>query len=291
MSFLLLPFMQRALIAAILIGVSAPAVGIFLVQRRMALMGDGIGHVAFAGVGLGVLLGTSPVLTAVLVSIAGAVAIEVVRARGKASGDVALSILFYGGLATGVVLIGLSPAGSANIQTYLFGSILTVSRSDIVVIAVLATVVLLVTITMRRALFAVCQDEEFAKVSGLPVAFLNVTLAVTAALTVTVAMRVVGLLLVSALLVLPVAAAQQVTKSFFATFVVAIVLGVTVTTSGVLLAYPINVGPGALIVIMAILVFAIFGTVKSLRRPRRSRVGGSPTVLARAASPVDGAAQ
>lgn len=291
MSFLLLPFMQRALIAAILIGVSAPAVGIFLVQRRMALMGDGIGHVAFAGVGLGVLLGTSPVLTAVLVSIAGAVAIEVVRARGKASGDVALSILFYGGLATGVVLIGLSPAGSANIQTYLFGSILTVSRSDIVVIAVLASVVLLVTITMRRALFAVCQDEEFAKVSGLPVAFLNVTLAVTAALTVTVAMRVVGLLLVSALLVLPVAAAQQVTKSFFATFVVAIVLGVTVTTGGVLLAYPIDVGPGALIVIMAILVFAVFGTVKTLRRTRRSGEDDDPHVPAGATRPVDGAAQ
>ncbi|MBA3524136.1 MAG: metal ABC transporter permease [Geodermatophilaceae bacterium] len=273
MSYLSLSFIQYALVAAVLVGLAAPSVGIYLVQRRMALMGDGIGHVALTGVAAGFLLGTSPVLTAVVVSAVGATIIEVLRSRGRASGDVALAMLFYGGIAGGVLLISLQPGGNANLLTYLFGSILTVTPQDLVTIGVLAVVVLSVTVGLRRSLFSVCQDEEFAKVSGLPVRTLNVLLAVTAALTVTVAMRVVGLLLVSALLVVPVAAAQQLTRGFAATMAAAMAIGVAVSVGGVLASYPLDVGPGALIVVMAIGVFALASLVAGLR----SRFVQAPT--------------
>lgn len=271
MSYLALPFIQKALIAAVLVGLAAPAVGTYLVQRRLALMGDGLGHVALTGVALGFLLGTSPVLTAVIVAALGAVAIELVRAHGKASGDVALAMLFYGGIAGGVLLISLEPGGNTNLLTYLFGSILTVDTQDLVTIGVLAAAVLVVAVGLRRQLFSVCQDEEFARVSGLPVQLLNIVLAVTAALTVTVAMRVVGLLLVSALLVVPVAAAQQLTRGFAATMATAMGIGVLVAVGGVLVSYPLDVGPGSLIVVLAIAVFGVTSLVSAVltRRVRQ----------------------
>src|SRR5689334_23991690 len=180
MSFLEFEFMQRALVAAVLVGAAAPAIGTFLVQRRLSLMGDGIGHIAITGVALGLLTGTAPVLTAVLVAVAGATAIELVRARGKASGDVALALLFYGGIAGGVLLIGLAGQGAATLNTYLFGSLTTVSSSDLYVVVGLAVTVLVIAIGLGPQLFAVCQDEEFARVTGLRVQLLNLLIAVMA---------------------------------------------------------------------------------------------------------------
>jgi zinc transport system permease protein len=228
-----LEFMQRALIAGLLTGLSAPAIGTYLVQRRLSLMGDGIGHIAITGVALGLLTGTAPVLTAVIVAIVGATAIELVRARGKASGDVALALLFYGGIAGGVLLIGLAGQGASTLNTYLFGSLTTVSPSDLYVVVGLAVAVLVVAIGLGPQLFAVCQDEEFARVTGLRVQLLNLVIAVMAAVTVTVAMRTVGLLLVSALMVVPVATAQQITRSFRSTFVTACVIGVVACLAGI----------------------------------------------------------
>ncbi|MGY1435646.1 metal ABC transporter permease [Streptomyces reniochalinae] len=262
-------FMQRALLAALLVGIAAPAVGIYLVQRRQAIMGDGIGHVALTGVALGFLLNSNPVWMAVLVSSLGAVAMELIRWYGKARGDIALAMLFYGGMAGGVMIINLAPNGSnANLTTYLFGSITTVSAEDIVAIVGLSVFVLLVSLGLRRQLFAICQDEEFARVTGLPVRLLNLLLAVTAAVTVTVAMRVVGLLLVSALMVIPVAAAQQATRGFAATLGLSVGFGVVVTLSGTVTSYYVDVPPGASIVVLAIV---LFGVVTALAAPLARR--------------------
>ena len=264
-------FMQRALVAALLVGLAAPAVGVFLVQRRLALMGDGIGHVALTGVALGFLLGTAPVLTAVVVATVGAVVIELVRQQGRTSGDVALALMFYGGIAGGVLLIGLSDNGTnANLLAYLFGSLTSVTPADVVVIGALSSGLLLVLLAVGREMFAVCHDEEFARVAGLPVRTLNVLLAVLAAVTVTVAMRVVGLLLVSALMVVPVAAAQQVVRGFRATVVLALSLGVLSALAGVTGSYYADTPPGALIVVVALGLFAVAGAAGTvLRRVRR----------------------
>ncbi|MYS87244.1 metal ABC transporter permease [Embleya scabrispora] len=272
MTILDFPFMQRALLAALLVGMAAPAVGVYLVQRRQAFMGDGIGHVALTGVGLGFLLSTSPVWTAVLTASVGAVLIELIRERNRVSGDVALSVLFYGGIAGGVMLINLAPEGSnANLQSYLFGSLTSVSPEDIRIITVLAVAVLAVTLGLRRALFTVCQDEDFARVTGLPVRALNLLLAVTAAVTVTVAMRVVGLLLVSALMVVPVAVAQQLSRTFSMTAALSIVVGVLVSVSGTALTYYVDAPPGATIVLLAIALFVLVGVLATPLNRRRAR--------------------
>ncbi|MGI5482888.1 metal ABC transporter permease [Streptomyces lavendofoliae] len=273
MEILQLAFMQRALLAAVLVGITAPAVGIYLVQRRQALMGDGIGHVAMTGVGLGFLLSTNPVWMAAAVSVAGAITMELIRAYGRTRGDIALALLFYGGMAGGVMLINLSPTGSnANLNSYLFGSLSTVSEEDVTAICVLAAFVILVTLGLRRQLFAVSQDEEFARVTGLPVRALNLLIAVTAAVTVTVAMRVVGLLLVSALMVVPVAAAQQLARSFRMTFTLAVLIGTGVTLAGTATSYYQDVPPGATIVLLAIAVFVVLTGLAAPLARRRARV-------------------
>lgn len=270
------PYMQRALIAAVIIGLAAPAIGVYLVQRRLSLIGDGIGHVALTGVGVGLLTGTSPVFTAVLVSIAGAVGVELIRERGRTSGDLALAMLFYGGIAGGVLLVGLSDDSSTSLMQYLFGSLLTTSAEDLWVIGGLGAAVVTAMLVLRPALFALCNDEEYAKVSGLPVRTLNILLAVTTALTVTIAMRTVGLLLVSALMVVPVAAAQQVTRGFRSTMTLGIVIGVGAAAGGVLVSAEADTAPGATTVLLALAVFV--GTAlggAALRRFRR-RGGDSP---------------
>ncbi|MGF1426018.1 metal ABC transporter permease [Kitasatospora sp. LaBMicrA B282] len=285
-------FMRRALLAALLVGALAPAVGSYLVQRRQALIGDGIGHVALTGVGLGLVFRTSPVWMAVLVCVLAAVVMELVRARGHQRGDLALAMLFYGGMACGRLLISKAPAagGSAgSLDGYLWGSILAVDTGDLVTIAVLGALVLAVTLGLRRQLFAVCQDEEFARVTGVPVRLLNLLLAVLAAVTVTVAMRVVGLLLVSALMVVPVAAAQLLTRSFRATQVLAIGLGVAVSLGGVVTSYQADVPPGSAIVLLAIAVFALLGALAAPLARRRHRRTPGPGPVRPELGPAPGA--
>jgi zinc transport system permease protein len=275
-------FMIRALIGALIIGLAAPALGIYLVQRRLSLIGDGIGHVALTGVGVGLLLQQSPVLTAVIVSVIGAIGVELVRERGRTSGDLALALLFYGGIAGGVVLVGLSDSNSGNLVQYLFGSLITTTRGDVVVIAVLGVAVLVAMLALRQALFAVCHDEEYAKVSGLPVRTLNLLLAVMTAVTVTIAMRTVGLLLVSALMVVPVAAAQQVTRGFRTTMAAAMLIGVVAAAAGVTVSGEVDTPPGATIVILAIAVFLAITVGSTLWRALRRRL---PDPLQRAEPP------
>jgi ABC-type Mn2+/Zn2+ transport system permease subunit len=263
-------FMRIALVMAVLIGLTAPAIGTFIVQRRLALLGDGIGHVALTGVGLGLLTSTSPILGAVIVSALGAVAIEVLRARSRTGGDVALALLFYGGLSGGVILTSLSSGTGSGLQAYLFGSIASVSRGDLYVVMGLAVAVLAIVALFGRELFLLCQDEEVARASGLPVRFLSLLIAVTAAVTVVIAMRAIGLLLVSALMVVPVAAAQQVTRGFRSTMLLAMAIGVLSAVAGLVGSFEYSVPPGPSIVMFAMTVFvaAVLGGILMRRRGR-----------------------
>lgn len=270
-----LPFMQRALIAALFTGLAAPAVGTFLVQRRMALMGDGLGHVAVTGVAIGLVTGLAPTWTAVAAAVLGAIAIELIRERGNAGGDLALALLFYGGLAGGVFVTGIGAESTSRLQQYLFGSITSISSADVAVTVALALVLLALTLGLSPQLFAVAHDREFAQVSGLNVRAYNLLVAVLAAVTVTVAMRTVGLLLVSALMVVPVATAQQLTRSFRATLVAALGVGVLSAVGGLTLAaaasYRADVAPGAAIVLLSLLIFVATWPLGTWLR-RRQRV-------------------
>ena len=251
-------FMQHALLAALLVGLAAPMVGVFLVQRRLSLIGDGMGHVALAGVAVGVFTHQAPVLTALVFAVVAAVGIELVRAHGRTSGDVALAVMFYGGIALGVVVFSMSKDGTpTNLDSYLFGSISTTTNTDLMVFAVLAVVVVGLTWALRPRLFAVANDEEYARATGLRVTALNITLAVLTAVTVVVSMRVVGLLLISALMIVPNATAQLVAGSFRSAIRIAVVIGAFCAVGGVTTSYYVNTPPGGTIVLMAIALFLV----------------------------------
>lgn len=275
-----LPFMQRALVAAVFTGLSAPVVGTYLVQRRLSLMGDGLGHVAVTGVALGLLTNTSPTWTAVVVAVLGAALIELIRERGHANGDVALALLFYGGLAGGVLLTGIGGQSTSTLQEYLFGSITTIGIGDVIVTTVLAVVVLLIGVGLSPQLFAASQDQEVAQVSGLPVRAYNLLVAVLGAVSVTVAMRTVGLLLVSALMVVPVAASQQLARSFRSTLFGAMAVGTFASLGGLVISafasYQATVAPGPTIVLLALTCFAVAWPIGTLLRRRQRLVEPFP---------------
>ncbi|WP_249225462.1 metal ABC transporter permease [Nocardioides alcanivorans] len=266
--------MIRAMFAAVFTGLSAPIVGTYLVQRRLSLMGDGLGHVAVTGVALGLLTNTSPTWTAVIVAILGAVLIEVIRERGNGGGDVALALLFYGGIAGGVLITGIAGQSASRLQEFLFGSITTISVEDVWVTMALAAVVMVIGLGFGPQLFAVAQDQEYAKVSGLNVRAYNLLLAVLAAVTVTVAMRTVGLLLVSALMIVPVAATQQIMRSFKATLYGAMAVGLVSSVGGLLIAAwasfeVAGVSPGPTIVLLSLALFALTWPLGAYLRHRR----------------------
>jgi zinc transport system permease protein len=246
-----LEFMRHAFGAGIVIGLLAPAVGFFLVQRRLSLIGDGIGHVAFAGVAIGYLLNLPLVLTALVVSVVGALSIETLRVHRRAAGDQALALVFYTGIAGGVVLVSAAGALNVNLFQFLFGSILTVTTHDLWVIAVLGAVSLVAIALLFRPLVAVVVDEEAARVAGLPVAALNVLTAVLAAVTIAVSMRVVGILLIAALMVLPVIAAGRLAWSMRSTVVLAMAIGLGSVLAGITIAYYADLPPGGTTVLVA----------------------------------------
>lgn len=280
MSLLTDPLVQRMLLVALLVGLAAPIVGTYLVQRRMALLGDGIGHVALAGVAAGWLAGswanfaqrdTLAVPGAILFAIVAAAIIERMRSQGTTGADVVMAIMFYGGIASGVLLIGAAGGTNANLLGYLFGSIATVGWTDVWVTAVLAIVILAVGLGLRQALFAVTHDQEFAFSIGLPVRALNMVVAVLAAVTITVAMRVVGVLLVSALMILPVAIAQLITRSFSHTMWLAMGIGAVLCLTGVGVTLEHDLQPGALIVVLGVGVFVAVSIVTAALRRRTRR--------------------
>lgn len=265
-----LPFFQRALVAALLSGLLAPSVGTYIVQKRLSLLGDGLGHVAIMGVGLAMLTGVAPLPVAVVTAIVGAVVVELLRQSGKASGDLGLAILFYGGLASGVLMAGIAGQGAGGLSSFLFGSLTSVTPSDIVVIVVLAVLMLVLMIGLAPRLFAVSVDEEYSRVLGLNVRVLNLLIVVLAAVAITISMRTVGLLLISALMVIPVAAAQQCFVSFRNAFFGAMGIGVVSALLGTFASFFFDTATGATIVVTAIVLLALawcFG--RFIKRPDR----------------------
>jgi zinc transport system permease protein len=269
MSILEYDFMRYAFAAGAVVGLLAPAVGFFLVQRRMSLIGDGIGHVAFAGVAAGYLLGISPVGTALVTAVIGAVAIEWLRSKHRTAGDQALALLFYTGIAAGVVMISAAGALDANLFSFLFGSILTVTRGDLVLVVVLGAAGLALIGTLYRALLAASLDEDGARVAGVPVGLLNIALAALAAVTIAVSMRIVGILLIAALMVLPVIAASRIAWSVRSAMLLAMAIGVGSVFAGLTISYYADLAPGGAIVLVAAGCFALAQVVQtlSLRAP------------------------
>ena len=246
-----LEFMRIAFAVGAVVGVLAPAVGFFLVERQQSLVGDGLGHVAFAGVAAGYLLGISPVLTALAFAVVGALAIEWLRTRGGTAGDQALALVFYTGIALGIVLVSAADRLDVGLFQFLFGSILTVTWSDLWVVLALGLGSLAAIAILYRGLVGAVLDEEGSRVAGVRVGLMNTTVAVLAALTVGISMRIVGILLIAALMVLPVIAAQRVAWSLRSTLGLAMVFGLVSVLAGLTLSYYGDLPPGGTIVLLA----------------------------------------
>lgn len=248
-------FMLRAFAAGITIGMIAPSIGCFLVAKRYALIADSLAHVSLAGVAIGVVLFVNPILSALGVAVLVALVIEKLRMGRLLSGEVALAIFLSSGLAVAVVLIGLAKNVHIDLFSYLFGSITTVSSQDLWIILPLGAAVLAFIALLYKELAYLAFDDESARVSGLPTKFLNQSLVLLAAVTVVLSLRIVGGLLIGALMVIPVAAAMQVSRSFRQTIFYSMALGLVAVIAGLFASFYLNTAAGGTIVLISLLSF------------------------------------
>ncbi len=253
--FLQYDFMIRALIAALAISILAPLVGIFLVVRRYSMLADTLAHVSLLGIAASSLFGVHPVAGALFASCLAALGMEKVKQNGILLGESILALFLSGSLALAVILFGLTRGLNANIVSYLFGSITTVNASDVWIIACFGMAVLCITLILFKRFFLVSFDENLSRASGLRVHALNNVLMILAAITVSLAMKIVGILLVGALMVIPVITAIQYKKSFAYTTVLAILISVISAVSGLILSFYFDLPSGGVIVAITLLFF------------------------------------
>ncbi len=250
-------FMQRALAAGIITGVVCAVVGTFIVLKGLSFMGAGIAHSSFGGVALGILTGINPVITAVIFCLCTGLGIGVISRKGKLKEDTAVGIFFVSTMALGILFIGMMKSYTTDLFGYLFGSILAVTGQDIWIIVILGVVEIIIIGLFYKELFFITYDEEMAEVTGLPAKFLFYLLLSFISLTVVISIKIVGIILVSALLIAPAAAAQQLSEDFKKMMGLSVVFGVTSTTGGLFLSYWLNTASGATIVLLSTFIFFI----------------------------------
>ena len=247
-------FMQKALIAGIAVGLICSFMGTFLVLRRYSLFGDGIAHVAFGGVSVGLFLGVFPLWTAFIVSIFGGLGLQKLRSSTKISGDAAVAVVLVSGLSIGVILVSSSGGFSVDLFSFLFGSILLISNEDTIMILAISAGIIATLVVMQKQFLHLTFNEEQAKIAGLPVTLLNYAFVILASVTVVTSMRLVGILLISALIVIPNITAMMFGKGFKKTVGISMSISVVSVVSGILLSYYYNVAPSGTIVMMAVAI-------------------------------------
>lgn len=256
-------FMVRAFIAGTVIGVLAPVIGVFLVVRRLSLMASTLAHVSLLGVAIGLLTGIRPVLAAAVTSVVSAFGMEKIRTGSKVFGESVLALFLSGSLALAAVLISLSKGFNQNLYSYLFGSIATVTQNDLILITALACAMLIIIFFLYKELFLVSFDEELAIVNGVPAKSVNMALIIMGAITVSLAMQVVGSLLIGALMVIPVITAIKIGKSFRQILIISVAVSLVSVIAGLFLSYYLNLASGGTIVLVTLLFFA----AAALKRP------------------------
>ena len=248
-------FMQNAIISGIAISLICSTVGLFLVLRKYSLFGDALAHSAFGGVALGLFLGLYPLWAAYAVSILSALGLTKIRQKFDISGDAIVAILLSSGIAIGIVLISLSGGFTIDIFSFLFGSILLVSTENVIMILGLCAVILIILITGYKKFMYITFSEEQAQISGIPVQKLNYLLIAIAGITVVTSMQLVGVLLVSALFVIPNVTAMMFKRSFKQTIILSMSFSVFSTVTGIMISYPLDIAPSGMVVLLAIMLF------------------------------------
>ncbi|MCX7795571.1 MAG: metal ABC transporter permease [bacterium] len=248
-------FMQYALINGIFIGILCPLIGVFLVLKNLSLIADGVAHFSFGGIALGIILGFSPNVMILVFSIVGALLVNYIVRRSKLYGDTAIAILLSTGLALGITIISMAKGTNFNINSYLFGSLLAIDKSELVFALSFGIPVIILVLLLYKPLLYITFDEDSARASGLPVEMLNTLLVLIGAITVAITIRIAGILLASALVVIPVATGMQVSKSFKGALLSSIIFGVISVILGLFLSYYLNIAPGGAIVLVNVLIF------------------------------------
>lgn len=259
-------FIIRGFESGLIIAIIAPLIGIFLVLRRYSLIADTLAHVSLAGVAIGLILGINPIITAIFSSVGSSILIERLRLSKRVFGESALAIFLSGSLALAVVLISLTHGFSVNLFSYLFGSIVTVKQIDLYIIAGVGTIIALLILAFYKELVYISFDEEAAQVAGIPTKALNILLITLTALTVSLAIPIVGILLISALMVIPVVTALQFRTSFKKTIIIAEVFSILSVVLGIYTSFYLNLSAGGTIVLIALIFFVAVYTMKNIFR-------------------------
>ena len=257
MDILQYEFMQRAFIAALLVSVACGIVGTYVVIKRIVSLSGAISHAAFGGIGLGYFLGLNPILAAIPFSIVSAIGIGAIHEKVKISEDTAIGIIWSVGMAIGILFINLTPGYAPDLFSYLFGSILTVSNSDIIIMIILDILIIGIVYLFQREFLSIAFDEEYSKVLGIPSELIYILLLSLVALSVVVLIKVVGVILVIALLTIPAAITKQYTSNLKRLMFMSTVVGMVFTSLGLLLSYIFNLSSGATIVLVLAAGFLI----------------------------------
>lgn len=256
-------FMQRSLIMGIIIAIIAPTIGLFLVLRRLSVIGDALSHVALSGAAFGLLLGIYPVYTAIGFSIIAALGVEKLRKEYSEYAELSLSIVLSAGIGLASILISLG--NTTGIFAYLFGSLALVTEKDIWVVFILGVFIILSIVYLYKGLFYITFDEESAKMAGVPVRKMNVFFSILVAVTIGISMRTVGVLLISSLMILPVATSLLIAKSFKQALLYSNLFGVLSVVLGLILSFYLDLAPGGTIVMTALSILIIVMFIDKFR--------------------------
>ncbi|EFM09903.1 ABC-3 protein [Paenibacillus curdlanolyticus YK9] len=264
MEILTTEFFQRALIGGLLIGVTGPLMGLFLVLRRLSMIGDTLAHVSIAGVALGFLIGVYPIAVGLIFALAASFAIEKLRKAYKTYAELSIAIIMSGGVALASLFFTLGMGFNVNVSSYLFGSIYTLDNMDLIVIGAVTVVVLVLLRLHVKELFLLTFDEDAAAVNGLPVRYYNLMMSVLTALVISASIKIVGALLISALLTIPAACSLVAARSFRQSVFIVVIVAEIAVIAGLLIAGVWNLAPGATIVLLliAILLVMLFGRTR-----------------------------
>ncbi|MCD4767475.1 MAG: metal ABC transporter permease [Methanosarcinales archaeon] len=264
MELLQYEFIRNAIMAGILASISCGIIGVYVVVKRIVFISGGIAHASFGGIGLGYYLGINPILGVLPFSIASALSMGWVSKRSRLPEDTAIGILWAMGMSIGIILVSLTPGYAPDLMTYLFGNILTVPFSDIVLMLVLDAIIILVVYSFYKEFLALCFDEEFATVRGVHAERLYLILLCLIALTIVVLIRVVGIILVIALLTIPAAMSRQFTSNLKKMMLLSIIFGAVFSSGGIWLSYLFDVPSGATIVLVMSVVYLLYSLVKGI---------------------------
>lgn len=259
-------FIQNALFAGFLAAIACGIVGVYVVTKKIVFISGGIAHASFGGIGLGYFLGINPVLGAMFFTLLSGLSIGFISRRTKLPEDTAIGILWAMGMAIGIIFIGLTPGYAPDLFSYLFGNILTVPSSDLVLMLILDVAIAATVIALFKELLALSFDEEFGRVVGVPIEVLYLLLLCMIAFTVVILLRVVGMILIIALLTIPAAIAKQLTHDIRKMMVLAILFGIILTFCGIWLSYVLDLASGATIVLFGGVVFFAFSGLSRIRR-------------------------